>query len=758
MNAVLISGELGKAIFRQNGELYELRPGFAPVPACPQSLSDILKFGSEYEVLENTNTDAIEDLLEKRIERHNALFLVVSLLDPHLSLSTRIIAAQSVEDLLGQPEYQRFVMQRLLSIPMPLETRVRRQEIMLPLSSFPIVRAAIREVFDSQPTIDQVRYEWEETLNHNGIHAEARSGWEAELVDDGLFSDVVQTVQARDLQALNSHVVKRAIESKTTEDVRNPTAILTDFRSRLQKVLFAAELPGRQRKLHLRSSQDDNRVSRPGTTDDFISELIAGLNDPNKFLTTRPISAYETKARVDKQISAIRDLLFAGKESLAQKYLEELLEFQLTHGERHFAAMSLCALTTISLDANQLEVAERLSGYAIKLDVNDPVVYGIRAEVFKHRGQFQNALKAYDEALARFPNARYLLNGRADVLQDLGRFDASLSAYAEAQQRYSDDPVAFSGRVGVLKAKGQFTDALRVAIQNTKLFPENSILRAALGSCLAAIGKFDEAAKHYKLAISLDPRNSSHVVACAFALKSAGKLAAALQVAESAVKKAPSAPSLWSLKAALLRAAGQFEESLESYEQAITKFPTYTPARFGGATVRILLGDSTQAQEILPSVNMESALDWYGYRAFALSFFTMGNQDEAVSRLKFGVNNCRWLKERLRLQTALGFVELQRKNTAASLRVLQENISELVYDQQQIRLLLLGHAHAQLGDTKVANTILNNIVKSRDHHLGVVRSGIVHCFRLQANVVALFPPQDTPDELTTAELNLVLAA
>ena len=84
----------------------------------------------------------------------------------------------------------------------------------------------------------------------------------------------------------------------------------------------------------------------------------------------------------------------------------------ITAREEHLAK-SLCALTTIALDANEPHIAEDLSLRALSLEVDDVVVPTNRAEVLKQLGSSMEAQKAYEAILAKYGKSRYVLCGYA---------------------------------------------------------------------------------------------------------------------------------------------------------------------------------------------------------------------------------------------------------------------------------------------------------------------------------------------------------
>ena len=80
---------------------------------------------------------------------------------------------------------------------------------------------------------------------------------------------------------------------------------------------------------------------------------------------------------------------------------------------------------------------------------------------------------------------------------------------------------------------------------------------------------------------------------------------------------------------------------------------------------------------------------------------------------------------RSKLQTALGLVELYRGDTSRSIGLLNKNLDQLEARDQQIRLVLLAHAHADRGATDVASILMGRrLFLSREPSLLAVRSSI----------------------------------
>ena len=388
------------------------------------------------------------------------------------------------------------------------------------------------------------------------------------------------------------------------------------------------------------------------------------------------------------------------------------------------------------------------------------MVYTTRAEVFKQRGHFHSALRAYEEAIERFPRERYPRNGIADVLKEMGAFDDSLKLYRVAQTMFPDDPVAFNGEVGVLRSKGELRRALRLAVANAKRFEYDGITRAFVASCLASLGKYEEALRHYEAALSIERPTMRTILAYIYTLKTSGKLTRALEYTDSLIARLPPAPSLLSAKATLLRGANRLNDALRIFEDVVARFPTYTPARYGAAVVRIMLNEPEEAQSVLPDEGLESELDWFAYRILALSYVRMGNYEQALLRLALGVEKCPWLKERTKFQTAIGFVELQRKEVSRSVQLLQKDIDRLEDREKQIRFVFLAHAHAEAGSVDIAKVILGSLLTGKDPELVALRTAINNRYRigLELGKASITTATALPLQIAAAELSLSMAA
>jgi tetratricopeptide (TPR) repeat protein len=452
------------------------------------------------------------------------------------------------------------------------------------------------------------------------------------------------------------------------------------------------------------------------------------------------------KSQVDIRLAAIRSELFAGRTDLVRRYVKDLVQFQLDHSEREHLAKSLCSLASTSVDANQIDIADELSDYAMQLDIEDAVIFTTRAEIYKDMGRFEASLSAYREAKLRFPQSQYAWNGVADVLKESGRFEESLEAYREAQRLFPNSSVPRNGYVATLRAQGRRTDALQEALDLVKQFPDDVVSISTLAGALAANGKYDFAIRQYEKIATTVSGDIRAIAGYVRALNASGRQEEALRKLRRFCSAAPGNFGLSNLLAGQLRTVGLLEESISVSTQLLDAAPGYAPARFQLAAALVLKGDFDQAQCRLPVLELRSEMDWSGYRIYLLSLIDQGQYSKARDLAQAAVANCVWRSWRVHFQTLLGFAQLKLKKAADAIKTLEKGLDDLDEHSKLTRLVIIGAAQKARGRAENAWTILERIVRTREPAILAFRSAALRSDRSDWNI-----PR-------TTELDLLMSA
>ncbi|MFH0799581.1 MAG: tetratricopeptide repeat protein [Pseudomonadota bacterium] len=150
---------------------------------------------------------------------------------------------------------------------------------------------------------------------------------------------------------------------------------------------------------------------------------------------------------------------------------------------------------------------EALAAYdsALAINSNDAEVHLNRGNVLDDLGQLDEALAAYDRALAIDPKDASAHYNRGYVLDDLGRFKKALAAYDRAIAINPKHAKAHFNRGYVLRKLGRFKKALAAYDRALAINPKHAKAHFNRGVVLEKLGRLKEARAAYKKARQPNP-------------------------------------------------------------------------------------------------------------------------------------------------------------------------------------------------------------------------------------------------------------
>lgn len=705
----MVSGRENAAFLYENQQWYSYSEE-GRMPAHSSQVHRTVNGSGEYTLLRDVNEEQVKRLLISEKHNADALFLTLSILDVEVSISNRVLIAEVADSLLSNEETSLFVLRRILSWPLPSGISGHRRSLMEIANSFPLVGPILHKVFDAQPLLQEITHLWLHSAEQAGVGTDTLATMRSELMDSGFFYSVLEgCLSAGSDRASKVHtaIVSELVNPSSSQILKT---LLREFQSNVGSILFSSN------------------AKRPGSGRLFKREE----SSKGKSIPHVQVSFHQAMTSVQKQLSAIKSMLFLDKIALAEKYAQELMSFQLGQDDRHFAVVSLCNLTASALDANQFSFAEALINSAMELDPTDEVVFTSRAEVYKRRGHFAAALQAYEEAIIAFPYSTWGLDGKADVLREMGRFNDSIALYLDIQRDFPDNPVAFNGHVSVLRSQGKQIEALQLALANTKRFPEDAVTRGTLAGALAANGKYTESTRQFEQAHALDRTNHRFIVGAAYSLFSSGMIQQALAILDTYLLTS-SDIYVQQARAQILRMAGQTKEAEAAYQSILKVFPRYAPARLGLLGLEVLVNPQKVAQDSYEVEAPESEQDWMALRAYFVALIGIGKNDVAIEKITKLLPGCPWLRERARLNSALGIAQM-RRGDAQCVETFQTDLYSLDDSHKQARLLLLSHAQMQQNRPKIAHVLLTNLVTTREPSLLVMKQNLLAVSRNAATL------------------------
>lgn len=656
-------------------------PGWLP---CREGEFEWLKeIDPNFSVMTNVGIEEAQSRLSAEAARQNSLFFALASLDANLSPELRLEAAEICDEYLSRNEISEWLRRTTWSKPLPLGAT----SFTLEAPNFAFWWRFKQELAEIQPALQSIwwalsKLRQSEQLSSSDLDA---PGLLDDLLGHGTIPALASAIRSRDVTKFNDAIVTFATDPNILRDHPTASRILAKLRSILQeKNVF-------------------------GPTVGNLFEVVAERNEQSGEVSENQgsleLSNHQTFVQVRKQIEGIRKLLLGGNRSAVDKAVGELLEFHGHFGEHEHAAKSLCALTTIALEANEPHIADDLSLRALELGVDDVVILTNRAEVLKHLGRLDEAQRAYEQVLERYGKVRYALCGYADVLKDQGAFSAAISTYELARELYPNDPVADNGLVGVYVAQNRLEQALTQAQYATERY-DDVVSRVVLGGVLRQMGRYVESSRILAEAARRFPNTSNVWASLIRSYRYADNFDKAFQSCDEYAKRFPDLPGPLLLRGEVLRAQGEFYQSLEWFSKALKKFPGHKPAQIGKASLLVLLNRSEEAAEMLQDLEVESEIDWLAFHALCMAKLRMGHTEEAITALERGRNNAPWSRTRGYFSASLGFAYYKQGRMKQAAIHLSQALQNSDNEKKNVMLVVLGSVHGHSGNSVVGKNLI----------------------------------------------------
>jgi len=166
-------------------------------------------------------------------------------------------------------------------------------------------------------------------------------------------------------------------------------------------------------------------------------------------------------------------------------------------------------LGVVKDDAGQYEEAMAAYQQAIALDPNYALPHNGLGLAYHAQGQYEEAMAAYQQAIALDLNDAYTHHGLGNVYVNQGQYEQAIAAYHQAIALDPNDAAPHNG-LGIAYAdQGQYEQAIAAYHQAIALDPNYAYPHIGLGVVYYHQGQYEEAIAAYHRAIALDPNDAA---------------------------------------------------------------------------------------------------------------------------------------------------------------------------------------------------------------------------------------------------------
>ena len=542
----LVSGQAGLAVLIEEDHVYSVHIAASdPVPRSAADIPYLLADASDVVEIPEATPQKAAAALDLSWRQDRALHLILILLDREADDDTRRMAVECLEEFACDPAVAVFVCNRLYSGPLPDSADMVGALLLAESMDAKRLNKLLEDLGEFQPEIRHRREEWDALQPElfGGPQAKLEFGYVA--VTSGTLRRLVQSAP----EQVNSVLVDALADPQFRRLMRS------------REVLTSWIKTVRTKRGPIRTSDKDDEDERDR------SRHRRATPEAEK-----PKRSHAVFENVNKQKEAIKRAIFERRHDRVERYVGDLIDYQLRRSENKDIARSLCDLATyakgLCAHAVQLELATRattilptdgwsqaqladaylcagrfddaLAAYgAAEICGEVEVARNGRADVLKWMGRLEEALQEYEATVREFPHNVFARNGRAEVLKGMGRLEEALQDYDATVREFPEDVVARHGRAEVLKGMGRLEEALQEYEGIRARFPSDKYSQVGMAAVLVLLGRYDEA---LRLVAVETPRTLGDWIGLhirgTVSLKK-GDLVAAIQIFERGLHESP---------------------------------------------------------------------------------------------------------------------------------------------------------------------------------------------------------------------------
>jgi len=262
-----------------------------------------------------------------------------------------------------------------------------------------------------------------------------------------------------------------------------------------------------------------------------------------------------------------------GAYELARGWRYQVLALSVAGG----AAIVLClALTRQQL--GHWKDSETLFRHALAVTENNPVAHKVLGAALDKKGQTDEAIGQYQEAIRLKPGYADAHCNLGVALGKKGQTDEAISQYQETIRLKPDHVEAHYNLGNALGRKGQMDEAIRQFQEAIRLKPGYADAYNNLGVALDNIGQTDEAIRQCQEAIRLKPDHADAHFNLGVALAKRGQSDEAIRQFQETIRLKPEHADAHNNLAVALGKKSQIDEAIRQLQETIRLKPDHAQA------------------------------------------------------------------------------------------------------------------------------------------------------------------------------------
>ena len=289
-------------------------------------------------------------------------------------------------------------------------------------------------------------------------------------------------------------------------------------------------------------------------------------------------------------------------------YLPHLFKLILSQAKKPPEKMinSLIGFSLTLWEQDQLEQVETLHKRILQINPQISYIQHNLGVVLQSLGRYEEAIQAYQQAIALDPKYATPHNGLGNVYSGQGRYGDAISAYHQAIQLDPEFAYPHNGLGNVYSDQSRYEEAIQAYQQAIALDPKFAYPYNGLGNVWYKQGRYDDAISAYNQAIRLDPKCATPHNGLGAVYRSQDRYEEAIQAYQQAIALDPKFATPHNGLGNVYRSQDHYEEAIQAYRQAIALDPKFAYPYNGLGNV---YSDQGRYEEAIQAYQQAIALD-----------------------------------------------------------------------------------------------------------------------------------------------------
>ena len=292
-----------------------------------------------------------------------------------------------------------------------------------------------------------------------------------------------------------------------------------------------------------------------------------------------------------------------------------------------------------------------------------------KATILNIQGDEVKAQEILNKSLSIEPTDFQSWGIKGEQLMGSGNFEEALKCFNEAVKLSSGHPYDIQLREKCIQNQKQYKDIRKSLPQNSKGWNSRGVKLFSIGVCIEALGCFEEA-------LRLEPDNYDFLMNKALTQKALARYRAALDGIEKLIRKKPNDALAWNDKGNIWFSLEQYDKAFNSYEKALEIDPNLTIAQNNkeAASKHLRLKDNILGAK----GNDQNAVDTYNRTSENDSQKQLARENYAREKKKVSLD-----KEILALTKAFGeslYNYLENQGAAFTIKALEKRLDSFIED------------------------------------------------------------------------------